>query len=75
MKYNGDCGDRRAWTWEVRIESTLFDAIEHVSNVIDDMKSASGRKPQIRPLSADADTSFETLYRESGYMLRELVGS
>jgi hypothetical protein len=81
-----NCGDRRAWTWEVRIESTLtfkdvallhvpFDAIEHASNMIEDIEPSAGPKPRIRPLPRNVVASMETLYEESGAILQELVGS
>jgi hypothetical protein len=81
----GECGDRRAWTWEVRIESTLafehiallhvpFDSIEHVSNIVEDLEPTTNPTPRIRLLPRDTVVSFEALYEESGTILLELVG-
>ncbi len=84
-KYGADeCGDRRAWTWEIRIEAMLpfekiallhvpFDAFEHVNDFADDLQRRTGERPHVEPLPPGVVASFRSLYAESGSILRKLV--
>lgn len=78
-----ECGDRRTWTWEVRVESTLpfesiavlhvpFHAIEYASQFVDEMNHDG--QAQIRPLARDVIVSADIFYQFSGSILRELIG-
>jgi hypothetical protein len=82
----GNCGDRRAWTWEVRIEGSLsfedvavlhvpFDAFEHANGVADEIEQRAGTRPALKFLAPDVPASIEEFYKESGSILRDLVGT
>ncbi|MEP7124143.1 MAG: hypothetical protein ABJE95_24665 [Byssovorax sp.] len=79
-----ECGDRRAWTWEIRIEGALpfekiallhipFDAFEHVNDFADELERRTGVRPQVKPLPPGVAASFRSLYADSGSILRELI--
>lgn len=80
----GNCGDRRAWTWEIRVEGSVaferiavlhvpFDAFEDVNGFADDVEARTGARPRLRYLDPDIDASVVTLYEGSNDILRELV--
>jgi hypothetical protein len=84
-RYGTDCADRRAWTWEVRIAWTLpfkrvrvlhvpFDAMENALNFVDELTWSTGFTPEVEALPPELPISFETLYQESGPLLRRLIG-
>lgn len=80
----GKCGDRRAWTWEIRVEGSVaferlavlhvpFDAFEDVNTFADDVETRTGARPRLCYLSPGIDASVVTLYEGSSDILRELV--
>jgi hypothetical protein len=84
-RYDGDCADRRAWTWEVRIAGELpltsvralhvpFDILPLAGSLALEMESTSGISPEIKTLPADVPADFNTLYEDSGRVMKELIG-
>jgi hypothetical protein len=80
----GKCGDRRAWTWEIRVQGSIafeqiallhvpFDAFEDAHGFADDIKTRTGARPRVRCLGRDVDASVVTLYEGSSEILLELV--
>lgn len=80
------CGDRRAWTWEIRVEGRLpfthvaalsvaFDSFEVASDFADEHGAREGRRPRVDVLPADVNDLAQSLYERSGAILRELIGS
>lgn len=83
-----DCGDRRAWTWEVRVNARLpfehitalharFATFEQVNDFADELERNTGTRPRLRFLPADIEAStlafYEAFYQESGSILSELM--
>lgn len=78
------CGDRRAWTWEVRIARALpfervyalhvpFDAFQRAAEVSEKMKWLTGETPRIETLAPGVAADAQALYEDSGRVLGELV--
>jgi hypothetical protein len=81
----GACGDRRTWTWEVRIAWALpfekvrllhvpFDQLELASRLADSMQWSTGFIPDVETLPPELPADFDTLYQDSGRVLRRIVG-
>ncbi|MDI1430892.1 hypothetical protein [Polyangium sorediatum] len=79
-----ECGDRRAWTWEVRIAWRLpfehvralhvpFDALQQALEVAEKLRWSTGETPTIETLAPEVAAHSQTLYEDSGRVLRELV--
>jgi hypothetical protein len=84
--YAGDCGDRRAWTWELHVEGELhwsellavqvpWDSFQIASEWVRQVDAVYGVEPEVWPLPygepADPDRPYDALYAESGRVLRE----
>ncbi len=81
----GQCGDRRAWTWEARFEQPVpFVRIQALHLARDRVRAAllevsrlrfsSRPSIAIKALPWGQDASADTLYADSGRVLRELIG-
>ena len=71
----GECGDRRAWTWEIRIESLLpFDHVALLHIPYDSIEHVAAIGGIIRPLARDLIPTAHVLYEASGPILQELIG-
>lgn len=79
------CADRRAWTWEVRFRDEIgFQHVcvlhvphEHLSaaqDLADQIERASNRFVEVKTLPRGAPGSAREIYRDSGRVLREVVG-
>jgi len=79
------CADRRAWTWEVRFRDEIgFQHVcvlhvphEHLSaaqDLADQIEAASRRTVEVRTLPRSVPGSAREIYRDSGRVLREVVG-
>lgn len=84
--YAGDCGDRRAWTWELHVEGELawsdllavqvpWDSFQIASEWVRQVDAVYSVEPEVWPLPygepADPDRPYDALYTESGRMPRE----
>jgi hypothetical protein len=85
-RYEGDCADRRAWTWEVRIARELswqavravhvpFSLLRIARAWAREVESVHGNRPGVKALPRNELADFDTLYTASGSTLREMVGS
>lgn len=81
----GKCGDRRAWTWEVRFARTLpfehvrvlhvaFNDLEAAQREAERMQWSTGFTPEIETLPPELPADCDTLYQDSERVLRRLVG-
>ncbi|MBZ4415298.1 hypothetical protein [Myxococcus sp. RHSTA-1-4] len=81
----GQCGDRRAWTWEARFEQPVpFVRLQALHLARDRVRAAvlevsrlrfdSHPSITIKALPWGKDASADTLYEDSGRVLRELIG-
>jgi hypothetical protein len=82
--YGADCADRRAWTWEVRIEERV--SYTHVralhvparrfrkaQQIADTMRWPTGFAPEVITLDPGVEATPDTLYADSGRALKEIV--
>src|SRR5690606_28402225 len=59
----GECGDRRAWTWEIRIESLRpFDHVALLHIPYDSIEHVAAIGGIIRPLARDLIPTAHVLY-------------
>lgn len=86
QKYpEGPCADRRAWTWEVRFENPV--AFRHIQALhvarhrvqaalsqMSRLQFLQGRHIEVKALPSGVDANADTLYTDSGRVLRQLVG-
>ena len=83
---HGDsCGDRRAWTWEVRFRERITwrhhlqllhvgnAANERANDLADDIERETGVRPEVRSLPHDTLPDFYSLLERSGQILRECI--
>jgi hypothetical protein len=81
----GQCGDRRAWTWEVRFEQPVpfvrlqalhlaRDRVRKALLEVSRLRFAARDSITIKALPWGQDASADTLYQDSGRVLRELMG-
>ncbi|WP_437962448.1 hypothetical protein WME76_45185 (plasmid) [Sorangium sp. So ce119] len=80
----GECGDRRTWTWEVRIAAELsfekiallhvpFDALQRALDAADRLRFRGGTTPAVETLPRGEPGSYRSLYEHSGEVLRRLL--
>jgi hypothetical protein len=80
----GECGDRRAWTWEIRVETALpfekiallhvpFDSIHRALDLADELRFRTGILPKVETLPRGTPASFQTIYEQSGAIIKKLV--
>ena len=85
-QHGGDCADRRAWTWEVRIAGSLpfarvqavhvpFRQARKAYDIASRMRWTSGFVPEVKTLRRGEEPTPDTLYVDSGRVLRELIGT
>jgi len=84
-QYSGHCGDRRAWTWEVRFHQRLpwrahvrllhvtVAALERANDVADEIERMTGKRPDVRALPHDVMADFDAFFEASGPILRECI--
>lgn len=84
-KYGPDeCGDRRTWTWEIRVEQNVsmdevavlqvgFAAFEDAKAFADDIASRTTRRPHVHVLPPELEASHDTLYADSHNILQAMV--
>ncbi len=81
----GQCGDRRTWTWEARFEQPVpfvrlqalhvaRDRVHAALMEVSRLRLASRPSITIKALPAGQDASADTLYEDSGRVLRQLIG-
>ena len=80
----GECGDRRTWTWEIRIEAELpfdqvallhvpYDTLQEAQRAADRLRFQGGVRPTVIPLPPEVPASFRLVYEHSGEVVRKLV--
>jgi hypothetical protein len=81
----GSCADRRAWTWEARFEHPVSlvrlqalhlarDRVQEALREVSRLRFATRLSIDIKALPAGQDASADTLYEDSGRVLRQLMG-
>jgi hypothetical protein len=81
----GACADRRAWTWEAHFESPVSfvrlralhlarDRVQEALKQLSRQRFATQASIEIKTLPPGQDASADTLYEDSGRVLRELIG-
>jgi hypothetical protein len=85
LKYPaGPCADRRAWTWEARFEGPVFfrhlqavhvarDRVQAVRNQLRRLRPLKGLHIKVVGLPRKFSANADTLYEDSGRVLRKLV--
>ena len=83
--YGDLCGDRRAWTWEVRFYRHLSwrshlqvlhvgnAANERANDLADQIERETGYRPQVHSVPPDVRSDFFSLMEHSGELLRECI--
>jgi hypothetical protein len=86
-RYGRDkCGDRRTWTWEIRVEQPMsmdevallhvgFNSFANAHAFADDIEARTGTRPLVRTLPVGVEASDDTLYEHSSNILREMIPS
>ena len=86
-RYGGEeCGDRRTWTWEIRVEQPVsmsdaavvqvgFADFEVAQDFADEIEERTGRRPHIHTLDRDAIPSQDSLYRDSQNVLTWMMSN
>lgn len=80
----GQCGDRRAWTWEVRIgEAVSIDEVAVIQvgfadfakahAFADDIEARSGHRPHVHVLPRDVVATHDNLWTDSYAVLQHMV--
>jgi hypothetical protein len=78
------CGDRRTWTWEIRVEQPVsmddiallhvgFNSFASAHAFADDIEARTGRRPLVRTLPVGVEASDDNLYEDSSNILREMM--
>jgi hypothetical protein len=94
LEYNGsrgrmlygptECGDRRTWTWEVRIEGELsldevvilhvpFESYDQALSLAERIQDRTGQQPRIEVLPRNIDGDKDSIYEASGDILRGAI--
>jgi len=79
------CADRRAWTWEAHFDKPVSfvrlralhlarDRVQAALNQMSRLRFASQASIELKTLPPGQDASADTLYEDSGRVLRELIG-
>ncbi|HZH77135.1 MAG TPA: hypothetical protein VEY88_13980 [Archangium sp.] len=81
----GQCADRRAWTWEARFEQPVpfvrlqalhvaRDRVQEALQEVGRLKLKANLSIEVEALPPGQDASADTLYEDSGRVLRKLMG-
>jgi len=81
----GQCADRRAWTWEARFEQPVpfirlqalhlaRDRVQEALREVSQLHFAAQLSIEVKALPPGQDASADTLYEDSGRVLRQLMG-
>ena len=84
-RYGNECADRRAWTWEIRAAEGFgwhqiaavhvpLDLLPEAGEFARTIEDLHGVLPEVRTLPLGEAGDYETLYLDSGRVLKELIG-
>jgi hypothetical protein len=83
-RYNGDCADRRAWTWEIHVAGEMplnavravqvpFALLRLAESWAEQVESVHGVRPEVVTLPHDEPADHDSLYADSGRVLKVLI--